>query len=302
MNEEASGSRKGSGGTGERFGVYRCLFKNMEPEKGRFLFYKHELYKETIPGHTFHRAGRRKPDPEKDQEEIYMKQERNLYENLHRKQGIHSNTKQAARFGRRAGILALLLLTVFLGLERYGKEQLARELSEKIIRFHVRANSDSEKDQELKLAVRDEIGAYMQEELAGIRDLAQSRRKVLQDLEEIERRARQVIAEKGCGYEVSASLAKVDFPEKTYGTYTFPAGEYEALQVVIGQGKGKNWWCVMYPNMCFQGSVYEVIEEEAEASLKQVLTAREYDALMKSGNYRIKWKWLSFLDPLFESF
>lgn len=220
-----------------------------------------------------------------------MNQERNFHRNLHRNWRV---------LGRRAGILALLLLTIFLGLDRYGKERLARDLSEKIIRFHVRANSDSQEDQALKLAVRDEIGAYMEEELAGIQDIEKSRRKVLQDLEEIERRARKVIAKSGSDYEVSASLAKVDFPEKTYGIYTFPAGEYEALQVVIGQGKGKNWWCVMYPNMCFQGSVYEVVEEEAEASLRQTLTAREYDALMKSGNYRVKWKWLSFLEPLFE--
>lgn len=216
---------------------------------------------------------------------------------MNQERNFHRNWRV---LGRRAGILALLLLTIFLGLDRYGKERLARDLSEKIIRFHVRANSDSQEDQALKLAVRDEIGAYMEEELAGIQDIEKSRRKVLQDLEEIERRARKVIAKSGSDYEVSASLAKVDFPEKTYGIYTFPAGEYEALQVVIGQGKGKNWWCVMYPNMCFQGSVYEVVEEEAEASLRQTLTAREYDALMKSGNYRVKWKWLSFLEPLFE--
>lgn len=203
-------------------------------------------------------------------------------------------------FLRRIGILALLLLTAALFLGRYGRDRLARDLSEKIIRFHVRANSDSPKDQALKLAVRDEIGLYMKEELAGIEELAESRREVQKDLGEIERRARQVVLEQGYDYEVSASLTKVDFPEKTYGAYTFPAGEYEALQVVIGQGKGKNWWCVMYPNMCFQGSLYEVVEEEAEASLRQVLTAEEYDALMKSGNYRIRWKWLSFLNPLFE--
>ncbi len=197
------------------------------------------------------------------------------------------------------GIILLIVLMVF-GSLQYRQARLAEHLSEKIIRFHVKANSDSQTDQELKLKVRDAVGAFMKEELEDVSDLEESRRILLQNMEKIEERARQVIKANGYSYGVSAQLSYVDFPEKSYGDYTFPAGEYEALQVVIGQGEGKNWWCVMYPNMCFRGSVYEVVDEEAEESLREVLTREEYDAVMKSKDYEIRFRWLSFLKTLWE--
>ncbi|MCI8282091.1 MAG: stage II sporulation protein R [Lachnospiraceae bacterium] len=197
------------------------------------------------------------------------------------------------------GMIILIALIAFGGLQ-YRQAKLAENLSEKIIRFHVKANSDSRQDQELKLKVRDAVGSYMKEELKGVSDLEESRQVLLRDMENVKERARQVIKENGYAYDVSVCLSYVDFPEKSYGDYTFPAGEYEALQVVIGRGQGKNWWCVMYPNMCFRGSVYEVVDEEAEDSLRQVLTAEEYDAVMKSKDYEIQFRWLSFLKTLWE--
>ena len=179
------------------------------------------------------------------------------------------------------------------------REQLADGLAEKIIRFHVRANSDRPEDQQLKLQVRDAVGAFMAQELSEAESLAQSRQIVLRDLREIEAVARRAVQQAGYDYAVSARLDWVDFPTKTYGACTFPAGAYEALQVEIGAGKGKNWWCVMYPNLCFQGSVYEVEDDQVEASLREVLTAKEYDAVMKSGEYEIGFRWLTFLERFF---
>ena len=71
------------------------------------------------------------------------------------------------------------------------------------------------------------------------------------------------------------------------------------MDVVIGSGKGKNWWCVMYPNMCFQGAVYEIVQEDAKESLQQVLSQDEYDAVLKSRNYQIRFKYLDFLNGIF---
>lgn len=195
---------------------------------------------------------------------------------------------------RRSGIGLALAIIAVIAFSHYRQEQLAEQLSEKILRFHVLANSDSQEDQGLKLAVRDAIGAYMQQELAGAEGLAESKKIVEQDLTDIAKKAEEVVEEQGYSYDVTASLAWVDFPQKTYGEYSFPAGEYEALQVVIGQGKGKNWWCVMYPNMCFFNSTYEVVDEEAEESLQQVLTTEEYAAIMESGEYEVKFKLFSF--------
>lgn len=183
-----------------------------------------------------------------------------------------------------------------IGVHQYRQEVFVEELSSKIIRFHVLANSDSEEDQELKLRVRDAIGTYLQQELGEITDAEQSRSIILQDMDQIVETARAVVEEHGYSYEISASLTRTDFPQKTYGPYTFPAGEYEALQVEIGQGEGKNWWCVMYPNLCFFNSVYQVVEKEAEKSLQRVLTTEEYAAIMEDGDYEVKFKWLSFLN------
>ena len=110
----------------------------------------------------------------------------------------------------------------------------------------------------------------------------------MENLSAIEEQAEKVISEEGYTYTVSARLANTDFPEKTYGPYTFQAGNYEALEVTIGNGEGHNWWCVMYPNLCFFNSTYEVVDEEAEKSLERVLTPEEYKSLMEDKNYQVK--------------
>ena len=97
---------------------------------------------------------------------------------------------------------------------------------------------------------------------------------------------------------MQASLTVTDFPEKTYGDYTFPAGKYEALEVVIGDGGGHNWWCVMYPNLCFFNSVYEVVDDEAKASLQRALTPEEYKSLMENKNYEVKFALLEKVKEL----
>lgn len=199
----------------------------------------------------------------------------------------------------KTGIILAAAAIICCGVVQYRQQRMTEEIAGKVIRFHVRANSDREKDQELKLKVRDAIGAYMQPALSGISDIEASRQTIKERLPKIAKTAEQVVAREGYTYEVSASLTVTDFPEKTYGNYTFPAGRYEALEVVIGEGGGHNWWCVMYPNLCFQGSVYEVEDDQVEASLREVLTAKEYDAVMKSGEYEIGFRWLTFLERFF---
>lgn len=192
------------------------------------------------------------------------------------------------------GIMLAFIVICFIGSRQYQQKMLAESLSHKILRFHVLANSNSKEDQELKLKVRDAIGSYMQQELENIENLEESKKIITKDMEKIKETAREVIKQEGYDYQVGVSLTKADFPRKTYGNYSFPEGEYQALRVVIGAGKGKNWWCVMYPNMCFQGSMYEVVEEKAKKELKQVLTNQEYEAVMESKDYEIAFKWFSF--------
>jgi len=169
-------------------------------------------------------------------------------------------------------------------------------IAEKIIRFHVLANSDSKEDQELKLKVRDAVGLSMQERFAQVQSYEQGREVIDDNIDFIVDTAKEVIKEEGYSYNVSASLKTTEFPVKTYGSFTFPAGEYEALQVVIGDGDGANWWCVMYPNLCFYDNTYEVVDDEAKEVLKKALTSGEYASLMEDKNYEIKFKWLSFFN------
>ncbi len=191
-----------------------------------------------------------------------------------------------------AAACVLLLATIH-------TEQMQQDMAGRVLRFHVLANSDSEPDQELKLKVRDEIGTMMAEKLQGVDSLEESRKIVSESLQEIEEAAADTIAESGCAYPVKAALENCAFPEKTYGMFTFPAGNYEALRVVIGEGEGHNWWCVMYPNLCFSGSMYEVDEESGEV-LRDALSEEEYAAVLEEGNYKVKFKILGFMNRVLE--
>lgn len=194
--------------------------------------------------------------------------------------------------------MTVVTAVLFLGGIKIRQQSLQQGIAEKILRFHVLAASDTKEDQELKLKVRDAVGVYMEEELADALNKSESEELVRLHLGEIEAVAEQTIKEAGYDYPVTASLAYVEFPEKTYGAYVFPAGTYEALEVVIGEGKGHNWWCVMYPNLCFSGSVYEVVDEEAEERLREVLSTEEYEAVFSSGNVKVEWKSLAFFKEL----
>ena len=198
-------------------------------------------------------------------------------------------------------IFAFGILSVLLGAFYMNDVHMQQEIATKVLRFHVLANSDSTEDQDLKLQVRDAVGSYMQEQLANVSSLAECEKVVAEDLTEIEKVAEATIQKNGYDYTVTASLEQTTFPVKTYGNYTFPSGEYEALRVVIGEGNGHNWWCVMYPNMCFENSMYEVVDENAEISLQQTLTEEEYEAVLESGDYEIQFKYLTFLNGLCDS-
>ena len=166
---------------------------------------------------------------------------------------------------------------------------LQREMSQKVLRFHVLANSDSQADQALKYAVRDRVGTMMAEKLQNVDSLEESTDVVTENLQEIETCAAKVIGENGYDYPVHAALETCAFPEKSYGDYTFPSGTYEALRVVIGSGEGHNWWCVLYPNLCFLDTTNAVVPDKGEKQLKQVLTEEEYSKVTANTKFKIGW-------------
>jgi len=177
-----------------------------------------------------------------------------------------------------------------------GNDLLQPSIASKILRFHVLANSDSIEDQSVEEEVRDAVGLYLQPLLKDAESLEETKNIVDKNIQQIIGVAENTLAEKGYDYTVSAHITRTDFPEKTYGAYTFPRGEYEALQIIIGEGEGKNWWCVLYPNMCFRGSVFEVVEKEAGEALREVLSPWEYADVFDSGKVQLRFKFLEFFE------
>ena len=123
-------------------------------------------------------------------------------------------------------------------------------LAQKMIRLHVIANSDSDADQALKLEVRDKVLDFTTTVLQRSADMEDAQVRLRAELTRIETIARREIAAQGYDYPVTAQLASAEFPLKEYDGFSLPAGEYMALRLVIGEGEGRNWWCVVYPPLC----------------------------------------------------
>lgn len=186
-----------------------------------------------------------------------------------------------------AGILISLLMTgIVVNAKRSHMQQ---DLAEEVFRFHVLANSDSDEDQALKMQVKEAVIAYMKEEIPNSDSVETTKAWARSHLDAIETLAEAIVIEEGYAYEVTAEVTTCDFPEKTYGDITFPAGEYEALRIEIGEAKGQNWWCVLYPNLCFIDAVHAVVPDEGKKELKEVLEEDTYEMVTATTRFRIGW-------------
>lgn len=136
------------------------------------------------------------------------------------------------------------------------------DVKDVLIRFHVIANSDSNEDQNLKLKVRDGIIEYLYPLLNGSKSIEESRKILLQNKSKVVDIAQTIVKDNGYDYTVTSQLSRENFPEKSYGNIILPQGNYEAFQVIIGKGQGKNWWCVMFPPLCFIDVTKGKVEEE----------------------------------------
>ena len=191
------------------------------------------------------------------------------------------------------GIVSLVILIGgFIAINGNSVQATSMEgISEKIIRFHVLANSDSDKDQELKLKVRDEVIGYMTPILNESKSLNESRELLLSNQEKVIEIAKEVIKKEGYDYDVNVELAMTNFPVKTYGNVTLPQGEYEAFRVLIGEAKGENWWCVMFPPLCFiDMSKGQISYEKSEEQLSGVLTEEEQSLITDSEDSKIEFR------------
>lgn len=156
-------------------------------------------------------------------------------------------------------------------------------IADKVVRFHVRANSDSQEDQTLKLCVRDSVLEQMRPILADSAGKEETKVLLQEAFPEIRQAARRVIKEQGYDYEVKVSLVEEVFPMKQYGDLSFPAGVYDALRVDIGKAEGQNWWCVMFPPMCFVDVTSGEVNQESKDNLAETLTQEEYTVISALG-------------------
>lgn len=198
-----------------------------------------------------------------------------------------------------AVVLAVAITILMIGgLEVQARNQLLgiqESLAEEVLRFHVLANSDTEEDQALKLEVKEAVLAYMEESMGQVDSVLYTKVWAENHRERIIELSEEVIEEAGYNYHVEVHVTDSYFPETTYGDVTFPAGEYEALKIEIGEAQGHNWWCCLYPNLCFIDATHAVVSEEGKEELQEVLTVDEYEMITTTTEIEIKWFFFSWL-------
>ncbi len=185
------------------------------------------------------------------------------------------------------GVIISIFVTGFIVHAK--KNEMQEELAREVFRFHVLANSDSEEDQALKMQVKEAVIGYMKQELPESDSVDTTKKWARENLDGIVELAQGIVESEGYDYPVTAEVTICDFPDKTYGDITFPAGEYEALRIQIGQAKGQNWWCVLYPNLCFIDAVHAVVPDEGKKDLKEVLEEDTYEMVTTRTRFKIGW-------------
>ena len=169
-------------------------------------------------------------------------------------------------------------------------ERMSSGISSKFIRFHVIANSDSGVDQSLKIKVKDGVLAALKDEVDLCRTPEDTRNAIINSFPLIERASREIIRDEGFDYTAKASLERVMFPTKEYGELVLAAGNYEALRIEIGEAAGRNWWCVVYPPLCYVDVAQGTISENTRNELKNSMSDEEYRLVIKNDGFSFKLK------------
>ena len=200
-------------------------------------------------------------------------------------------------------ILALsIIMLVIVGIRLYSDTYAAfmqKDIASQIIRFHIRANDDSEEAQNNKMLVKAAVLDYISPILSKSQSVDESRAILTDESDGIRDVAVDTLRSLGDESDVSVYFENCYFPMKTYGDMTFPPGEYEAFRVDIGDAKGRNWWCVLYPPLCFVDAVYGEVPEESKEELKGILTEDEYRTV-SGDNVSFRFKYLKFLNKYLE--
>ena len=175
---------------------------------------------------------------------------------------------------------------------------ISTDISNSVFRLHVIANSDTEIDQNLKYIVRDNLLEYMNTLCANCSTKEDAILIAQQNIETFKKIALDTIKNEGFDYSVNVRIGNFEFPTKHYGDISLPAGYYDALRVEIGEAKGQNWWCVMFPPLCFTDVSSGVVPEESKEDLEKSLNDEEFAIVSDNNslNIKLKFKILEFLN------
>lgn len=195
-----------------------------------------------------------------------------------------------SKFKRFILVSALLIIYVCMSAVSY-THAVTTDIADSVFRLHVIANSDSDEDQNLKYIVRDKVIEYM----SSISQNASSKEEVIKiakaNLDKIQAIAAQTIRDNGYTYSVNVEVGNFSFPSKRYGDITLPPGYYDALRIKIGKAEGQNWWCVMFPPLCFVDVTSGVVPDESKEIMKENLSKEEFDLISKNSNeVKVKFK------------
>lgn len=184
-----------------------------------------------------------------------------------------------------AGIISAIAISNIFGIVSDGKR--LDELRHSVLRLHILANSDSEEDQRLKLMVRNELLEHSGELFGDAGTFEQAEENISGNLDNVCAIAEELLSENGCDCKVKAEITEMYFDERQYGDLTMPEGEYTALRIEIGEAEGRNWWCVMYPQLCIPAACAETIESDTDEA-EDFFSDEEYDILRNPKKYRVK--------------
>ena len=169
-------------------------------------------------------------------------------------------------------------------------DYISTDIADSVFRLHVIANSDSDVDQNLKYTVRDNLLEYMNELCVNCSTKEEAISIAQQNIESFKQIALDTIKNEGFDYSVNVRIGNFEFPTKHYGDISLPAGYYDALRVEIGEAKGQNWWCVMFPPLCFTDVSSGIVPEESKEDLEETLTDEEFSIVSDNNSFDIKVK------------
>ena len=195
-------------------------------------------------------------------------------------------------------LMFLLFVYVLIAASSYTKA-VCTDIANNVFRLHVIANSDSEEDQNLKYIVRDSILSYVNGILENINNKEDVVLTINNHIDEIKNIAQQAVYNEGFTYDVEIEVGNFKFPTKTYGNISLPPGLYDALRVKIGNASGKNWWCVMFPPLCFVDVSSGIVPEDSKELMESNLSSEDYALVSSSKNTtKIKFKVVEVLQNL----